>query len=229
MKERKDYNDSVGRTYNKLTVKKLLKKGNGKIFLCECECGNIVELRPICVVSGHNKSCGCIVNKHGLWKHPLYNIWKAMKNRCLNPNDKDYESYGGRGITMNPDWTDVKKYIEDIESVLGKRPKGMTIDRIDNNRGYYIDNLRYATSSQQNINKRYNNKLGVEYKNIFKSKNGYEVRVVRLKTKRYAYLYNLEDTVKLRDLWIEEYDKNPEKWLERTNNKKYKEDINYGG
>lgn len=228
MKERKDYNDSVGRTYNKLTVKKLLKKGNGKIFLCECECGNIVELRPICVVSGHNKSCGCIVNKHGLWKHPLYNIWKSMKSRCLNPNDKDYEGYGGRGITMNPDWVDVKKYVKDIESSLGKRPKGMTIDRIDNNKGYYIDNLRYATNSQQNINKRYNNKLGAEYKNIFKSKNGYEVRVVRLKTKRYAYLYNLEDALRLRDLWVEEYNENPEKWLERTNNKKYKEDINHG-
>ena len=225
MTEKRDYEDFIGKKYNKLTVKKLFKIGRKKMFLCECDCGNIIELAPIYVLNGNNTSCGCVVNKHGLWKHSLYNIWKAMKNRCLNPNDKDYENYGGRGITMNPDWIDVKKYIEDIESVLGERPEGMTIDRIDNNKGYYIDNLRYANASQQNINKRYNNKLGEEYKNICKSKWGYEVRIKRQGNERYAYLKSLSDAVKLRDIWIKEYGNDSSKWIKRTINNDYKGDF----
>ena len=148
-----------------------------------------------------------------------------MKSRCLNPNDKDYEGYGGRGITMNPDWVDVKKYIEDIESVLGKRPDGMTIDRLDNNKGYYIDNLRYANASQQNINKRYNNKLGHNFKNIAKCRWGYEVRIIRQGNKRYAYLKSLSDAEELRNRWVKEYDNDSNRWIKRTINNDYKGDF----
>lgn len=225
MTEKRDYEDFIGKKYNKLTAKKLFKIGRKKMFLCECECGNTIEISPINLLNGYNKSCGCARNKHGLWKHPLYNIWKSMKSRCLNPNDKDYEGYGGRGITMNPDWVDVKKYIEDIESVLGKRPDGMTIDRLDNNKGYYIDNLRYANASQQNINKRYNNKLGHNFKNIAKCRWGYEVRIIRQGNKRYAYLKSLSDAEELRNRWVKEYDNDSNRWIKRTINNDYKGDF----
>ncbi len=229
MEKGRNYEDCVGKKYNKLTVKELFKIGRKKMFLCECECGNTIELSPIYILNGNNTSCGCVINKHGLWKHPLYNIWKSMKSRCLNPSDKDYEGYGGRGITMNPDWVDVKKYIEDIESSLGKRPKGMTIDRIDNNKGYYIDNLRYATNSQQNINKRYSNKLGSEYRNIHERiKNGYkyyEIRMKRNGLERMSSCNTLELAVQIRNSWLEEYGKDNAYWTERTKNKIYKEDV----
>lgn len=167
--------------------------------------------------------------KHGLWKHPLYNIWKSMKNRCNNPNDKDYPNYGGRGIDMNPEWLDVRIYVKDIESNLGKRPEGMTVDRIDNNKGYYIENLRYADASQQNINKRYSNSMGTKFKNISEGHNGvtkgYEIRVCRNKHRRYAYTKRIEDAIKLRDMWISEYEKNKTLWVERTKNKKYKKEV----
>ena len=167
--------------------------------------------------------------KHGLWKHPLYNIWKSMKNRCNNPNDKDYPKYGGRGIDMNPEWLDVRIYVKDIESNLGKRPEGMTVDRIDNDKGYYIENLRYADASQQNINKRYPNSMGAKFKNLSEVHNGvtkgYEIRVCRNKYRRYAYTKRIEDAIKLRDMWISEYEKNKTLWVERTKNKKYKKEV----
>lgn len=209
----------------------------GKRFLCQCECGTVKEVAKNSLRFGKSKACGCTKNKkarermakHGMGKHPLYNTWKSMKNRCLNKNDKDYTKYGGRGITMNPAWIDVKVYVKDIEKHIGKRPDGMTIDRIDNDKGYYIENLQYADASQQNINKRYSNSMGEKFKNISEAYNGvtkgYEIRVCRNKYRRYAYTKRIEDAIKLRDIWISEYEKNKTLWVERTKNKKYKKEV----
>ena len=168
--------------------------------------------------------------KHGLWKHPLYNIWKSMKNRCNNPNDKDYPKYGGRGIDMNTEWLDVRIYVKDIESNLGKRPEGMTVDRIDNDKGYYIENLRYADAFQQNLNKRYtSNKLGKEYKHIYeRNDNGYiyyEIRIRRQKVVRMAATKELSVAIKIRDEWLSEYNKDNTEWVIKTKNKEYKKDV----
>lgn len=210
----------------------------GKRFLCQCECGTVKEVAKNSLKSGKSKACGCTKNKkarermakHGMGKHPLYNTWKSMKNRCLNKNDKDYVRYGGRGITMNPDWADVKIYIKDMEDNLGERPNGMTVDRIDNDKGYYIENLRYANASQQSVNQRHAiGSLGSEFKNITMGyegrTKGYEIRIKRDGFRRYAYTKNLEEAVKIRDMWISEYEKNKTLWVERTKNKKYKKEV----
>lgn len=217
--------------YERLKVLELLDNHKVK---CICDCGNVVVVKKQSLKSGNTKSCGCIRNeiitKHGMYKHPLYNIWKSMKNRCLNINDKDYPKYGGRGIDMNPDWVDVKVYIKDIEESIGERPKGMTIDRIDNNKGYYIENLQYANSYQQNLNKRYaHGKLGEGYRHIYKrEKDGYiyyEIRMKRQKTERRASTPSLDIAIKIRDKWVLEYETNIEKWVEETKNKKYSEVV----
>ena len=73
-----------------------------------------------------------------------------MKQRCDNPDNGSYQNYGGRGITYDPRW----KSYENFKLDMGRRPEGLTLDRIDNSKGYYKDNCRWATSEEQNNNRR---------------------------------------------------------------------------
>lgn len=82
-------------------------------------------------------------------------IWRRMKNRCLNPSDQAYERYGGRGITICDSWLDFTKFLID----MGERPIGKTLDRIDNNLGYSLNNCRWASYTEQNNNRRDNRML----------------------------------------------------------------------
>lgn len=218
--------------YGRLIILKTLDNKNVE---CLCDCGKKVNVTLSSLKSGNTKSCGCIklerITKHGMCKHPLYNTWKAMKDRCTNPNSRDYPYYGGRGINMDKAWLDVKTYIRDVEAHLGKKPKNFSIDRIDNNKGYYIDNIQYSDTSQQNINKRYSsNKLGKEYKHIYeRNDNGYiyyEIKIRRQRVIRMAATKDLNIAIKIRDNWLDEYNKDSNLWLTRTKNKEYKKDVN---
>jgi hypothetical protein len=91
---------------------------------------------------------------HGLTRHELYGTWVAMLHRCEDPDWKAYQHYGGRGIKVCEAWHDVAVFIADIESAIGPRPSGLTLDRIDNDRGYEPGNVQWATRSQQTRNQR---------------------------------------------------------------------------
>lgn len=82
--------------------------------------------------------------------HPLYRIWTAMLDRCENPDHHAYARYGGRGITICTRWHDFASFRDDIESLIGPRPAGKTLDRYpDNNGNYTPGNVRWATWQEQ--------------------------------------------------------------------------------
>ncbi len=82
--------------------------------------------------------------------HSAYWSWRSMRRRCLIPSYDAYKNYGGRGITICPEWSDFMVFLRD----MGERPAGTTLDRIDNNGHYRPSNCRWATLLQQHRNTR---------------------------------------------------------------------------
>lgn len=90
--------------------------------------------------------------RHGMSQTPVYYAWKAMRQRCGNPNNPDYFMYGGRGIKVCDRWQNFENFYQD----MGERPQGKTLDRIDNSKGYSLENCKWHTPKQQSNNTRKN-------------------------------------------------------------------------
>lgn len=91
--------------------------------------------------------------------HELYSVWQGMRRRCLNPNFKQWNDYGGRGITICPEWDDFHQFVAD----MGPRPsKAHSLDRLDNDRSYAPSNCRWATKREQMLNRRITLKVEIE-------------------------------------------------------------------
>jgi hypothetical protein len=123
--------------------------------------------------------------------------WFNMKDRCLNVNHERYLSYGGRGISVCDEWLIFDNFIKD----MGLCPDGMTLDRIDNNKGYYKENCRWAdiTTQQRNRGLFKNNKSGVTGVHLFKRSNKWKATIYVNGKMIYLGLFSdLKDAVKAR-------------------------------
>lgn len=149
--------------FGRLTVvSRATNKGRRVAFNCVCQCGQTVQIVAFNLVSGDTKSCGCLVKdtkpnlKHGLCRrnnrHPLYATWRSMKDRCQNPSNEHFSSYGGRGISVCERWDNsFPNFLLD----MGDRPTEQhSLDRVDNDAGYSPENCRWATSQDQALNRR---------------------------------------------------------------------------
>lgn len=159
--EDKRTNPLDGKVIGKLTVLSVIKETLGKNSLrysCLCVCGKLWEVRASDLQSGQTKSCGCggftengLPQKefHKLTKTRIYQCWKNMRDRCTNKNNSFYYNYGGRGIKVCSEWESFLNFYRDMSPSY---EDGLTIDRVDTNGNYCIENCRWADYSTQGFN-----------------------------------------------------------------------------
>ena len=137
-----------------------------------------------------NMNSGRFYIKHGLYHHPFYHIWQAMKDRCENPKNKNYPRYGGRGITLCAEWHDIAVFIAWLETNGYK--KGLEIDREDNDLGYFPDNCRIVTPQQNSRNRRDNRRYLVHGEMLLaievEEKYGIKWQTFRARVNRYGQM-----------------------------------------
>ena len=159
--------DLTGQTFNMLTaVRSDGKSGTHTMWLCKCSCGSekLKRVRASELLAGTIRSCGCIVKEqarrnirelmttHGQSGTRVYQIWLAMKNRCLRESNPQYKDYGGRGIEICERWLNS---FENFYADMGDPPDNEhTIERRNNDGNYEPGTTRWATQSQQTKNSR---------------------------------------------------------------------------
>lgn len=125
------------------------------MWLCRCQCGKEKNVIVSSLIAGRSKSCGCSKSKrrikHGMYGTTEYVIWSGMIERCHNQNNKRFKNYGAKGISVCDEW---RSSFESFYADMGCRPsKEHSIDRIDGTKGYNKTNCRWATATEQNLNK----------------------------------------------------------------------------
>jgi hypothetical protein len=135
-----------------------------KTYICKCVCGKEIITQRHRLVSGHTKSCGCVKGdcgrkiSHGHWRGnkptPEWLAWTSMKRRCYNKNHKDYKYWGAMGVIVCDRWLES---FENFYKDMGDRPSEKhSIDRINPFGNYEPTNCRWATTTEQSLNKRKN-------------------------------------------------------------------------
>lgn len=146
------FKDLTGLKFNRLSIVEYVGSSNWKV---KCDCGVLKEVNGSCLTRGLVKSCGCLsrerskerATKHGMHGTRIYTSWRGMKERCTNPNHKNYDYYSTVGI--DEDWKLFENFYKDMKD---SHEDGLEIDRIDNSLGYCKTNCKWSTRSEQILN-----------------------------------------------------------------------------
>lgn len=157
-----------GLRFERLLVTKLYSRdaNYNKRWECICDCGSTTIVLGDKLKNGNTKSCGCLgkevresLMRKADEERRLYTkrSWTAMMGRCYNPKYPSYPRYGEKGIVVCDRWRfgeNDKTGWECFFTDMGPKPTGCSIDRVDNSKGYFIENCRWADKFQQANNKR---------------------------------------------------------------------------
>lgn len=146
--------DLTGLKFNKLLVVGYTYHNDKIYWKCLCDCGMPTEVYGSKLKAGTTKSCGCwhrerarkSLTTHGMKHTRTYRIWWRMVTRVTNPNDADYHRYGKLG--MADSWRKFENFYAD----MGEVSEGLSLERVDNDRGYFPDNCKWATTLEQSRN-----------------------------------------------------------------------------
>ena len=162
---------SIGKTFNYLTVQKIIgsNKNRNMVVECLCVCGKKKKCTLYSLKIGDTKSCGC---KKGKFSHIIidkvsrrfYTVFNAMRSRVTNKNHKSYKIYGKRGIKLL--WNNFESFHNDMYKSYLKhlslhKNERTTIERIDVNKHYCKENCRWATDTEQGANRTNNRYLTI--------------------------------------------------------------------
>ena len=165
--------DLTGKRFGRLSVVRFANRDSGgrSLWLCVCDCGSETVVEGYNLKSGQVQSCGCLhretvseqFTRHGMSTSRIYRTWSNMHQRCENENIQNYNNYGGRGISVCDEWGDFENFKD--WSLEHGYAEELSIDRINNNLGYFPENCRWTDGITQRNNTRRSHRFSYEGEN----------------------------------------------------------------
>lgn len=154
-----NHSSSVGRKFGSWLVLSVDTHRGRKLYNVRCDCGALARVEAHSVLDGRSTRCRSCARPHcGRVTHgatvarkatPEFTSWRAMMERCSNPRHRNWQRYGGRGISVCKRWLEFKNFLAD----MGERRPGTTLDRINSAGNYEPENCRWATAAEQSRNR----------------------------------------------------------------------------